>query len=175
MRVPRTASFLVLMVLPGAAAAQQNHDHAAHSQYAGLQQREIKALDSAAVANYLTGAGMGFALAAELNGYPGPLHVLQLADSLALTMSQRAATQEIFERMQRQAVEAGEQIVELERQLDRRFAHRHIDTATLADLTGQISALNGRLRTIHLQAHLAVTAILDEAQVGAYSRLRGYH
>ena len=28
---------------------------------------------------------MGLALAAELNGYPGPLHVIELADSLRLT------------------------------------------------------------------------------------------
>jgi hypothetical protein len=118
---------------------------------------------------------MGFALSAELNGYPGPRHVLELADSLALTAAQRTAMEELFERMQREAIEAGKQVVELEQQLDQRFAHRHIDTEMLADLTGRIAALNGRLRAIHLQAHLDATAILDEGQVRAYSRLRGYH
>src|SRR5690606_34217987 len=71
-----------LLALPAAAAAQQNHDHGAHSAYAGISGRDIKALDSASVNNYLSGAGMGFALSAELNGYPGPRHVLDLADSL---------------------------------------------------------------------------------------------
>jgi hypothetical protein len=174
MRVHRIAPLLVLIGLPGAASAQQNHDHAGHSQYAGMEKREIKALDSAAMEDYMTGAGMGFALSAELNGYPGPRHVLELADSVALTAAQRTAMEELFERLQRQAIETGKQVVELERQLDQRFAHRHIDTVVLADLTGRISALNGRLRAIHLQAHLDATAILDERQVRAYNRLRGY-
>ena len=34
---------------------------------------------------------MGLALAAELNGYPGPSHVLELADKLELSAEQRAA------------------------------------------------------------------------------------
>jgi len=164
-----------LLALPAAAAAQQNHDHGAHSEYAGISGRDIKALDSASVNNYLSGAGMGFALSAELNGYPGPRHVLDLADSLQLTAEQREATQAIFERMQLRAIALGTQVVELERQLDQRFAHRHIDTALLDNMTGQIAALNGRLRAVHLQAHLEVTALLTNEQTAAYKRLRGYH
>ena len=34
--------------------------------------------------------GMGLALAAELNGYPGPAHVIELAKSLGLSEPQRA-------------------------------------------------------------------------------------
>lgn len=174
MRAHRIAPILMVLALPAAAAAQQGHDHAGHSPYAGLEGREIKALDSAAVENYRTGAGMGFALSAELNGYPGPRHVLELADSLALTPEQRSRTQELFDGMQSQAVAAGEQILELERQLDQRFAHRHIDAETLADFTARIATLNGRLRAIHLQAHLDTTVILTDEQVGEYNRLRGY-
>ena len=165
----------VLLALPAAAAAQQNHDHSAHSEYAGISGREIKALDSAAVNNYLTGAGMGFALSAELNGYPGPRHVIDLADSLQLTAEQREGTQAIFERMQLRAIALGTQVVELERQLDQRFAHRHIDGAVLEDMTGRIATLNGQLRAVHLQAHLEVTALLTDEQTAAYNRLRGYH
>ena len=160
--------------LPGVAAAQSHEDHAAHSQYAAIQGREIKALDSATVANYLSGAGMGFALSAELNGYPGPRHVLELADQLTLSAEQRAAVQQVFDAMQKNAMEVGEQIVALERELDRRFAHRHIDAATIEDLTARIGALNGRARSIHLAAHLETTALLNDAQVANYNRLRGY-
>jgi hypothetical protein len=175
MRTHRIAVLLGLFLIPGAAAAQQAHEHAGHSQYAGMQGREIKALDSTAVANYLSGAGMGFALSAELNGYPGPRHVLELADSLALTAAQRTAVEASFAKMESQAIAAGEQIVELERQLDQRFAHRHVDAKIIEDLTSRIAALNGRLRAIHLTAHLEVTAALNDAQVTAYNRLRGYH
>src|SRR5690606_12651021 len=91
----RSAAVAVAIVALALPASAQQHDHAGHSPYAGLQGREIKALDSTAVRDYLAGAGMGFALAAELNGYPGPRHVLELADQLQLTPEQKAATQRI--------------------------------------------------------------------------------
>lgn len=43
---------------------------------------------------------MGLAKAAELNGYPGPLHVLELAVDLSLTAEQKAATETLFKSMQ---------------------------------------------------------------------------
>src|SRR5689334_17464381 len=52
--------------------------------YAGQQTRTIKALSPADVAALLKGEGMGMAKAAELNGYPGPLHVLTLSQELKL-------------------------------------------------------------------------------------------
>jgi hypothetical protein len=169
----RTLIAAALLALPGAAYSQ-GHDHAGHSEHAGKQAREIKALDPSAVEEYRTGAGMGLALAAELNSYPGPRHVLELATELALTEPQRAETQRIFERMQREAVALGEQIIGLEQQLDQRFAHRHIDESVLTDLTGSIAVLNGRLRAVHLLAHLQVTALLSDEQVSRYDVLRGY-
>jgi Spy/CpxP family protein refolding chaperone len=169
-----TAALVALVLLPAVAAAQQTHDHAGRSEHAGLEVREIKALDPAVIADYLNGAGMGFALSAELNGFPGPRHVLELADSLALTPQQRAETSRIFEAMQVQAREVGALIVEAERELDRRFAHRHVDAETISQLTSRIAALNGRARAIHLSAHVETTGILTEAQVLHYNRLRGY-
>ena len=166
---------VAIFALPAAAFAQQGHDHGTHSPYADISGREIQALDSASLSNYLSGAGMGFALSAELNGYPGPRHVLDMADSLRLTQVQRDTTERIFQRMQKHAIDAGREVVELERQLDQRFAHRHIDAGVLQDLTARIAALNGRLRAIHLQAHLDVTEVLSADQVAAYNRLRGYH
>src|SRR5438876_506210 len=60
--------------------------------YAGQQSREIKALSPEEIGQYLSGAGMGYAKPAELNGYPGPMHVLENADGLALTPEQRKQT-----------------------------------------------------------------------------------
>jgi hypothetical protein len=40
--------------------------------YSGMQSRPIKALSDQTVADLRAGRGMGLALAAELNGYPGP-------------------------------------------------------------------------------------------------------
>jgi hypothetical protein len=63
----------------------------AQTPYAGMQSRSIKALSDQQIADLNAGRGMGLALAAELNGYPGPLHVLELADKLDLSADQRAA------------------------------------------------------------------------------------
>ena len=58
--------------------------------YAGLQNRPLKALSDEQLADLKAGRGMGLALAGELNGYPGPKHVLELAKELNLTDAQRA-------------------------------------------------------------------------------------
>jgi hypothetical protein len=42
---------------------------------------------------------MGMAKAAELNGYPGPAHVLTLANELELTKSQLEQVTAIYDRM----------------------------------------------------------------------------
>lgn len=90
----------------------------AASPYAGQQEREIKALSSQDVEAYLAGQGMGFAKAAELNGYPGPKHVLELASELSLTQEQRTRTEVLFASMQSAARSLGRELVDQERNLD---------------------------------------------------------
>jgi len=167
------AAFVAVAALLGAALAAAAEDTAA-SPYAGLETREIKALSPERVEGLRTGAGLGYAMAAELNGHPGPKHVLELADELALTPPQRDAVRAAFERMRDDAVEIGGRIVEAEATLDRRFAHRHLDEATLESLTAQIAELEGRLRFVHLRAHLETDAILAPVQRERYVELRGY-
>jgi hypothetical protein len=74
--------------------------------YAGLEGRPIKALSEQQIADLRAGRGMGLALAAELNGYPGPMHVLELADALDLSGQQRAKMQELFAAMKAEAIPA---------------------------------------------------------------------
>ncbi|MEP6837110.1 MAG: hypothetical protein ABJA75_03590 [Bradyrhizobium sp.] len=76
MKLP-TLAFAVL--LSGSALAR--------SPYAGMQDRPVKALSEQQVADLKAGRGMGLALPAELNGYPGPSHLLELADRLNLSSS----------------------------------------------------------------------------------------
>src|ERR1700681_1945861 len=79
------------LMLASAASAQ--------TPYAGMQARPIKALSEQQLADLGAGRGMGLALAAELNGYPGPAHVLELGDALHLTAAQRARTELLFAEM----------------------------------------------------------------------------
>src|SRR6266404_5181818 len=71
--------------------------------YSGMQSRSIKALSDQQVADLRAGRGMGLALAAELNGYPGPSHVVELAEKLDLSADQRTRVQALFESMKQEA------------------------------------------------------------------------
>jgi hypothetical protein len=75
--------------------------------YAGQENSSVPGLSEAEITALRTGAGMGLARPGEINGYPGPRHVLDLADELALTPDQRAAVQALFDQMQREAVALG--------------------------------------------------------------------
>jgi hypothetical protein len=83
------AAIVIFMLAPfGAALAQV-------SPYAGQQTREIKALSAQEIDDLLNARGMALAKAAELNGYPGPLHSLELADKLGLSPEQLRAIKDI--------------------------------------------------------------------------------
>ena len=96
----------------------------AQSQYAGIQTRPIKALSEQQVADLKAGRGMGLALPAELNGYPGPRHVLELSEQLGLSAEQRARIQSLFDSMKAETVPLGERLLEQEAALDQQFASR---------------------------------------------------
>lgn len=145
------------------------------SPYTRLQDRDIKALAPADVDGLLNGDGMSLALAAELNGYPGPRHVLDLADSLGISGDQVQNIRKIFDAMQADARAIGQQVVQTEKELDQLFASRSIDAERLNHLTAQIAELQGRLRFVHLRAHLSTTPLLTQHQRAEYQRLRGYH
>jgi Spy/CpxP family protein refolding chaperone len=145
------------------------------SPYSGMEQRGIKALSGEAIEAYLAGAGMGFAMAAELNSYPGPKHVLELAVELGLDQEQMARTQEVFRNMQNSAVRLGQLYVDGERVLDALFADGNIDEQRLRQATEKLARIQGELRYAHLGAHLKTKQILTEDQVERYNALRGYH
>ena len=148
----------------------------AHAQtpYAGMQSRPIKALSEQQIADLNAGRGMGLALAAELNGYPGPLHVLELADRLELSSDQRASVQRLFDAMKAEALPLGAKLIEQEAELDRQFAARTVTPESLKASTVAVAATQGILRETHLKYHLSTGSILTPAQMTKYAELRGY-
>jgi Spy/CpxP family protein refolding chaperone len=144
------------------------------SPYIGQETREIKALSQQEVEDYLNGKGLGYAKAAELNQYPGPRHVLDMAKELTLTDKQAMQSQVVFDAMQAQAITLGKQLVEKERELDRQFASGSIDAGALKILLSDIGALQAKIRYVHLSAHLEQKALLTQHQIQLYERLRGY-
>jgi len=145
-----------------------------HQPYAGLQARPVKALSDQQIADLKAGRGMGLALAAELNGYPGPLHVLELATPLGLSDDQRAKVAGLFDAMKREAVPLGERLIAAETELDRLFADKTITASSLGEATRDIASLQGELRLAHLKYHLATLELLTREQAARYSTLRGY-
>ncbi len=144
------------------------------SPYAGQQTRSIKALSDEDVRALSNGEGMGLAKAAELNGYPGPAHVRALAKQLRLSDEQLHQITAIFERMNAAAKSLGAEMIERERTLDRLFVNGEITPDRLTAETAAIAALNGRLRAVHLAAHLETRALLQPEQLVLYHQLRGY-
>lgn len=125
------------------------------------------------IAGYLAGRGMGMAKSAELNGYPGPAHVLEFADELQLSAEQRRRSEALKARVIEDAKRIGARVVEREHELDTLFASRRIDRNSLAALTNEISRLQGELRRVHLQAHIDQTKALSAQQLARYAQLRG--
>jgi hypothetical protein len=171
------AAALTLLLAPAAVLAQAHASattSATTSAYAGEQARSIKALADSDVAALLAGQGAGFAKAAELNGYPGPAHTLELRERLGLSAEQIAASETLMADHKRRARELGASLVDAERRLDALFAQRQADPAGVDEATRAVGLLQGRLRAEHLNTHLAQTALLNAEQVRAYDRLRGY-
>lgn len=156
----------ILALIPLACVAQ--------SPYAGQQHAEIKALTAEEQSALIAGQGLGFAKAAELNGYPGPRHVLELSRELALSDAQRQATQALFDRMRDAAQADGKALVEAERELDLLYASKSATRDRVNAQLARIEALRTHLRGVHLDAHLEQAALLTPHQLVQYARLRGY-
>lgn len=160
---------ICLAAVPLATAAQTHQQS-----YAGQHQREIKALSAEEIAQYQSGAGMGYAKAAELNGFPGPMHVLELADKLALSAQQRDDTRRLMDAHKAQAREIGARRVEAENRLDGIFRGGGVNEAAMADAVRAAAAIEGEYRLSHLETHRRMRLLLGDEQVARYASLRGY-
>ena len=167
---------LLLVLLPAAAIAQTHSvDHGGSpSIYAGEETRMIKSLSEQDLEEIARGGGWGLARAAELNGVPGPTHLLELADDIGLTGQQRSEIEAIHARMQADAILAGERFVAAEHALDTAFQQGAPDAASLEQLVQEAGDARAALRLVHLRAHLLTIPLLTENQVSQYSILRGY-
>jgi hypothetical protein len=168
------------------ANAQEMHDQAAsshqsaiHSPYAGQETRDIKALSPSEIEGLRAGAGTpfgGMAKPAELNGFPGPRHLLDAvtAGQISISATQKQQIETLYEQMRTDAIKLGTQILAVETALDQKFVNEDITRELLAEDVTKSAALYGQLRLVHLQAHLTMVEILSSQQVEQYNALRGY-
>lgn len=144
------------------------------SNYAGQENRRIKSLSTDDIDQLSHGRGWGLAKAAELNGMPGPVHVLEMKDKIALTAEQEKEIKAIFTSMKQRATILGKQFIRLEEELNNAFAKRDINKESLEQKLTEIAMVTKKLRFVHLMAHLKTPEILSQQQITLYNQLRGY-
>jgi hypothetical protein len=157
-----------------APALAQHGGHGPASPYAGEQTRAIKSLSEDDIAELRRGGGWGLAKAAELNGVPGPAHLLELKDAVPLDAEEVAAIGEIFATMTADAIAAGERLIAHEQALEDAFRARSVTYDSLRRMLAEIEESRAALRYIHLAAHLSASALLSDEQIARYLELRGY-
>ena len=116
---------------------------------------------------------MGLSLPAELNGYPGPKHVLELTDGLGLTPVQRQKT-ELFDLMKVEAVTLGARSITEEQALESLFTATGATLDATKQAVDAVARTQGELRFVHLKYHLLMAAALTPAESRRYAELRGY-
>ncbi len=149
-------------------------DHTHNSKYAGEEKREIKSLSATDIEELQNGKGWGLAKAAELNGVPGPVHLLEMKEEISLSAEQIQAIEDIYRKMKQEAVPLGLELIELERKLNNHFANRTITNELLRQILQKIAQVHGQLRYVHLSTHLKTPDILKSEQITLYNKLRGY-
>lgn len=144
------------------------------SKYSGEENRQIKSLSQEDISDLENGRGWGLAKAAELNGLPGPVHILEMENEINLSESQKIEIIKIYDQMKETAIDLGKSLIELEKELDRQFSNQTVTKLSLNQLVHEIAEVRGQLRIVHLAAHLETPKILRSEQITLYNQLRGY-
>lgn len=165
-----TLGLLFLILFSLSAFAEESYK----SKYVGQERRKIKSLSPDDIKELKRGGGWGLAKAAELNGVPGPAHILEMAEKINLNDEQKRKIQNIYNDMKVEAVTLGEQLIRLEVELNIGFSNRTINQALLDKTVREIEKVRAKLRIVHLSTHLQTPNILTNEQVILYNKLRGY-
>lgn len=171
----RTNFIAAMIALLPVAAVGQDHGHSdSNAPYAGFETREIKSLSEQDIEELRRGEGWGLALPAELNGLPGPAHLLELREELALSAEQVQAISAIYDDMRVAAIAAGERFIVAEAAISDAFSGSELSEKELLELLEEAADARAALRFIHLSRHLSTPKLLTVAQIKRYSVLRGY-
>jgi Spy/CpxP family protein refolding chaperone len=175
------AGVVISLIIVGPAAAQSGHSHqppghvtppsaatpdsqTLHQRMAAYQ-REIDQV-------LADGRGAGLAFAADQNGYPGPLHVLELTRELQITAEQEARMRSLFETMRSEARARAGRLAAAEAKLARLFTDGAADERAVRAAVEDAEAARRDVRLVHLLAHLQTHDVLTEAQRQKYHELR---
>jgi len=167
-----TGLLFSLVFISGFASADSTDEKA--SPYIAEQTRKIKSLSANDIKALQSGAGWGLAKPAELNGIPGPLHVLELQEELGLSRRQKNKIQALWSSMNEQAKLEGDRYLSAEEKIENFFKSQKNNKEELENLLKQSATHLAALRKTHLLAHLEVLPVLSFHQIKKYNVLRGY-
>ena len=118
------------------------------------------------------GRGFGMAFPADQNGYPGPLHVLELKDRLRLSRDQEAKAEVLLAAMFAESRPKSSRLLDAEAKLRRLFAASRPDEAAVRTAVGEVETARADVRLVHLLFHLKMRDALTDEQRRAYQEAR---
>ena len=165
---------VALLCVTSTAAAQHaappGHEHGA----AGPGQGHLVAQSCADEFEKVVGSGRGFGLAfaADQNGYPGPMHVLELKDRLKLTADQEAKMHTLMAAMFSESQPKSARLLDAERKLRRLFADSAASRAAVRAAAAEVEHARAEVRLVHLLTHLRTRDLLTDEQRRLYQEAR---
>lgn len=167
---PRMAVALGAMVFTvglGSAGAQHQHGAGAPSPHELVERCTTDFEQTVA-----SGRGAGLAFAADQNGYPGPLHVLELKDRLKLTAEQDAKVQAMLAAMFAESKPKSARLLDAEAKLRQLFASGQANEAAVRAAVVEIEKARTEVRLVHLMFHLKTRDVLTDEQRRLYHETR---
>jgi Spy/CpxP family protein refolding chaperone len=161
----------IVVLVPSTVAAQHSgHQHTPGAPSDGHLRAQACLDEFDAVVS--DGRGFGMAFAADQNGYPGPMHVLELKDRLALTAEQEARVRAVMHAMFAESKPKSARLLEAEKRLRALFSGGGADETAVRAATAEVEHARADVRLVHLLAHLKTRELLTDAQRRAYQEAR---
>ena len=171
-RAATVAALAVVLVIAGSGAADAQHGAAHAGAEAGPHHMLVQTYEKAFEQNIAAGRGFGMAFAADQNGYPGPLHVLELKDRLKLTAGQEAKIQTMLAAMFAESKPKSSRLLESEAKLRHLFAAGRADEVAVTAAVAEVEKARSEVRLVHLLFHLKTREVITDEQRRLYHDAR---
>ena len=145
-----------------------------HQPYAGQEQPSVSSLAAADLNALKKGQGWGLANPAELNGYPGPIHVLKLVERLELIKAQISQVRAIYTKTNANARHISKAFVNSEVEPDALFKTGAATPDAIQRALKKSLQFRAELRAAHLNTHNKTVQRLTQHQRHLDSQLRRY-
>ena len=167
LRIIGVGALVLLLGTLTAAAQHQSHrgpDDQAHTRMQAMLDETDQVIAS--------GRGAGLAFADDQNGYPGPLHVLELKERLQLTPAQEARITALQTAMFAEARPKSARLLEAEASLRRLFMDGVADETRVRAAVAEVERARTEVRLVHLLTHLQTRPVLTAEQRRLYHDAR---